>query len=53
MIDAPTALRSAGDANQPPPLEPFNPFTADLVLGDAVAREGGTARPGSIPESTG
>ena len=32
---------SASAANQPTPLEPFNPFAADPVLADAVAREGG------------
>lgn len=26
--------------NQPPPLEPYNLFTSDPVLGDALAREG-------------
>ena len=30
-------------SNQPPPLEPYNLFTTDPVLGDAVAREGGKA----------
>jgi putative acyl-CoA dehydrogenase len=30
-------------ANQPPPLEPYNVFTADPVLGAAVEREGGAA----------
>ena len=29
-------------ANQPPPLEPYDPFTADPVLADAVEREGGS-----------
>ncbi len=28
-------------ANQPPPLEPYNLFTTDPLLGDAVVREGG------------
>jgi len=28
-------------ANQPPPLEPYNVFTSDPVLGAAVEREGG------------
>ena len=26
--------------NQPPPLEPYNPFTSDVVLREAVTREG-------------
>lgn len=29
--------------NQPPPLEPYNLFTTDPVLGDAVVREGGAS----------
>ena len=26
-------------SNQPPPLEPYNLFTSDVVLGEAVKRE--------------
>ncbi len=33
--------RADRGANQPPPLEPYNPFTADPVLRSAVEREGG------------
>ena len=35
------ARSTNGGTNQPPPLEPYNPFTADPVLGEAVEREGG------------
>jgi len=41
MAPAPTPEPTS--ANQAPPLEPYNLFTTDPVLGDAVEREGGAA----------
>ena len=31
------------ESNQATPLEPYNLYSSDPVLGDAVAREGGSA----------
>ena len=34
-------MSDRASANQPPPLEPYNLFSADPVLRDVVEREGG------------
>lgn len=36
-------MSNQSSANQPPPLEPYNLFTTDPVLAEAVAREGASA----------
>src|SRR5690349_3281911 len=35
-------------ANQPPPLEPYNLFDSDVVLREAVAREGASWADGEL-----
>lgn len=41
-MSAPPDSSPATASNQAPPLEPYNLFTADPVLADAVEREGGS-----------
>jgi putative acyl-CoA dehydrogenase len=34
--------------NQPPPLDPYNLFTSDVVLREAAVREGASAAAGEL-----